>query len=52
MNNEFIERWKMILPDAVPMAHRLARLKWGTFAHDADLFEAIADTVEEVDGNV
>jgi tRNA(Arg) A34 adenosine deaminase TadA len=52
MNNEFIERWKMILPDAVPMAHRLAKMKWGAFAHDGDLFQAISDTVEEVDGNV
>jgi hypothetical protein len=52
MKNEFIERWKMVVPDAVPMAHRLAELKWDAFKHDEDLFNAIAGTVAEVDGNV
>ena len=52
MNNEFIERWKIVVPDAVPMAHRLAELDWDAFRHDPDLFNALAGAVEEVDGNV
>jgi hypothetical protein len=43
MNNEFVERWKIVVPDAVLMAHRLAELKWDSLERDPDLFAAISE---------
>lgn len=46
LKNEFVERWKKLVPDIVPVLMDLLDVKLEGFSRAADIFNAISETVK------
>jgi len=47
MENEFVERWKLIVPDIVAVAHRILSAKIESYSRDTELFETLNHAIME-----